>query len=36
MPDYRRYYVAGGTYFFTCVTHLRSPILTVLGTHGPR
>ncbi len=28
MPDYRRHYVAGGTYFFTCVAHRRSPILT--------
>src|SRR3569623_881394 len=28
MSDYRRYYVAGGTYFFTCVTHLRLPNLT--------
>ena len=27
MPDYRRYYVPGGTYFFTVVTHLRRPIL---------
>ena len=27
MPDYRRWYVAGGTYFFTAVTHMRSPIL---------
>ena len=28
MSDYRRYYVPGGTYFFTCVTHERAPILT--------
>jgi len=28
MPDYRRYYVPGGTYFFTCVTLGRAPILT--------
>ncbi len=28
MPDYRRNYVPGGTYFFTCVTHRRCPILT--------
>ena len=28
MPDYRRNYVPGGTYFFTCVTHERQPILT--------
>jgi len=28
VPDYRRNYVAGGTYFFTCVTHCRAPILT--------
>ncbi len=27
MPDYRRWYVAGGTYFFTAVTHMRQPIL---------
>jgi putative transposase len=27
MSDYRRYYVAGGTYFFTLVTHERRPIL---------
>ena len=32
MPEYRRYYVPGGTYFFTCVTHHRWPILaTRLG-----
>ena len=28
MSDYRRNYVPGGTYFFTCVTHCRCPILT--------
>jgi putative transposase len=28
MPEYRRYYVPGGTFFFTCVTHRRAPILT--------
>ncbi len=28
MSNYRRNYVAGGTYFFTCVTHRRRPILT--------
>ena len=28
MPDYRRNFVPGGTYFFTCVTHCRRPILT--------
>ncbi len=28
MPNYRRYYVPGGTYFFTCVTYRRRPILT--------
>jgi putative transposase len=28
MPEYRRVYVPGGTYFFTCVTHRRAPILT--------
>ena len=27
MPDYRRWYVAGGTYFFTAVTFNRRPIL---------
>ncbi|MBU4273608.1 MAG: transposase [Planctomycetes bacterium] len=26
MPDYRRYYVAGGTYFFTLVTAGRAPL----------
>ena len=26
MPDYRRYYVEGGTYFFTVVTHMRRPL----------
>jgi len=28
MPDYRRYLVPGGTYFFTLVTHERRLILT--------
>jgi putative transposase len=28
MPEYRRSYVAGGTYFFTVVTYNRRPILT--------
>ncbi|HET6325343.1 MAG TPA: transposase [Planctomycetaceae bacterium] len=28
MPRYRRNYVAGGTYFFTCVAFERRPILT--------
>ncbi|HEX4610319.1 MAG TPA: transposase [Urbifossiella sp.] len=28
MPNFRRNYVPGGTYFFTLVTHLRRPILT--------
>ena len=27
MPDYRRWYVPGGTFFFTLVTHHRRPIL---------
>jgi putative transposase len=27
MPDYRRWYVPGGAYFFTAVTHVRRPIL---------
>jgi putative transposase len=28
MPNYRRYYLPGATYFFTAVTHERRPILT--------
>lgn len=28
MPNYRRNFVRGGTYFFTVVTHQRRPILT--------
>ena len=28
MSNYHRYYVPGGTYFFTCVTYRRRPILT--------
>jgi putative transposase len=28
MPEYRRYYVPGGTYFFTVVTHARRRFLT--------
>ena len=28
MPNFRRNFVPGGTYFFTCVTHERQPILT--------
>ena len=28
MSDYRRWFVPGGTYFFTVVTYLRRPILT--------
>src|SRR5262245_43113897 len=28
MPNYRRSYVPGGTYFFTVVTHERRPFLT--------
>jgi putative transposase len=28
VPEYRRWYVPGGTYFFTVVTHQRRPILT--------
>lgn len=28
MSDYRRWYVAGGTFFFTLVTYRRQPILT--------
>ncbi len=27
MPDYRRWYIPGGTYFFTIVTNMRRPIL---------
>src|SRR5690606_19583253 len=26
MPDFRRWYVPGGTYFFTLVTHERRPL----------
>lgn len=26
MPDYRRYFVPGGTFFFTLVTHQRQPL----------
>jgi putative transposase len=33
MPNYRRYYVPGGTYFFTVVTHQRRHFLT---DEGPR
>mgnify|MGYP002626268412 CR=1 FL=1 len=28
MSDFRRNFVSGGTYFFTCVTYQRQPILT--------
>jgi putative transposase len=28
VSDYRRYYLPGGTFFFTIVTHRRKPILT--------
>ena len=28
MPNFRRNFVRGGTYFFTCVTYQRQPILT--------
>jgi putative transposase len=28
MPNYRRNFIPGGTYFFTVVTHERMPILT--------
>jgi putative transposase len=28
MSDYRRYFVAGATYFFTIVTHHRRPVFT--------
>ena len=27
MPDYRRWYVPGGTFFFTLVAHRRRPML---------
>jgi putative transposase len=27
MPEYRRWYVSGGTFFFTLVTECRRPIL---------
>ncbi len=32
MPEYRRYFLEGGTFFFTVVTDGRRPILT--GNHG--
>jgi hypothetical protein len=28
MANYRRWFVPGGTFFFTCVTHLRAQFLT--------
>jgi len=28
MPNYRRWFVPGGTFFFTCVTHMRARFLT--------
>jgi len=28
MPDFRRYFVSGGTYFFTVVTAWRAPVFT--------
>jgi putative transposase len=28
MSEYRRYFIPGGTYFFTVVTYERRPILT--------
>jgi putative transposase len=31
MPDYRRYWVPGGTYFFTLATHQRSPLFADAG-----
>jgi putative transposase len=31
MPDYRRSFVEGGTFFFTVVTYNRLPILTSSG-----
>jgi putative transposase len=37
MTDYRRWRVAGGTYFFTVVTHGRQPFLTsALARHSLR
>jgi putative transposase len=30
MPNYRRAFVTGGTFFFTLVTHCRRPFLTTL------
>ena len=34
MPEYRRWFIPGSTYFFTVVTHERLPILTSeLGRH---
>ena len=34
MSEYRRNYVAGGTYFFTLVAHERRQILTTDLGHG--
>lgn len=34
MSDYRRYFVPGGTFYFTVVTYARRPILTT--NHGRR
>ncbi len=28
MPDYRRYFVLGGAYFFTMVTYHRRPLFS--------
>ena len=35
MSDYRRCYVPGGTYFFTCVTHDRAHPGNGIGTGVP-
>jgi putative transposase len=34
MPDYRRYFVPGGTYFFTLVTAARAPLFGIAGARS--
>ena len=34
MPEYRRSWVPGGTYFFTAVTYNRQPILTTVESRN--
>ena len=36
MPNYRRYYVPGGTYFFTIVTFGRRPLFADKANRGTR